>query len=98
MSVRSRDVNTCCIELSICSNRLFVNSLNHLVGVWVSNLQCAGNVPGDVDHGDDRFHLLHLVPLEPLQGQLVLISCTIPNETLSHLCCEQQEGKSQAVV
>lgn len=84
MSVRSRDVNTRCIELSIYSSCLCVNSLNHLVGVWVSDLQRAGNVPGDVDHGDDGFHLLHLVPLEPLQGQLVLISCAIPNkETLS---------------
>lgn len=78
MHIHSREVNTLCIELSICSNRPCVNSLDHFVGVWVSDLQRAGNVPGDMDHRDDGFHLLHLVPLEPLQGQLVLISCTIP--------------------
>lgn len=72
------------------------NLLNHLVGVWVSDLQRAGNVPGHVDHGDDGFHLLHLVPLEPLQGQLVLISCTIPNnESLSHRYREQQGDQTK---
>lgn len=60
-------------ELATECNFLF--SLNHLVGVWVGDLDRAGHVPGHMNHGDDGFNLLYFVPLKPLQGQLVLVSC-----------------------
>ncbi len=53
-----------------------LNSLYHLVGVWVGDLDGAGHVPRHMDHGDDGFDLLHFIPLKPLQSQLVLVSCT----------------------
>lgn len=28
-----------------------------------------------MNHGDDGFHLFHFVPLKPLKGELVLVSC-----------------------
>lgn len=47
--------------------------LDHLVGVLVADLDGASHIPGDVNHGHDRLHLLHLVPLEALQGELILV-------------------------
>ena len=65
----------------------FLNSLDHLVGVGVGDLDGARHVPGDVDHGDDRLDPLHLVPLKPLQGQLVLVSCRETQPLLGKLPC-----------
>lgn len=48
-------------------------SLDHLVGILVADLNGASHIPGNVDHGDDRLNLLHLVPLESLQGELILV-------------------------
>lgn len=48
----------------------------HLVGVGIGDLDGAGHVPGDVNHGHDGFDLLDFVPLVPLQGQLVLVTFT----------------------
>lgn len=50
--------------------------LDHFVGVGVGDLEGSGHVPGHMDHGNNRFDLLHFVPLEPLQSQLILVPCT----------------------
>lgn len=41
---------------------------DHLVGVWVSDLQTASHVPRHMNHGDNRLDLLHFIPLESLQS------------------------------
>lgn len=55
--------------------------LDHLVGVLVADLDGASHIPGDMNHGDDRLHLLHLVPLEALQGELILVRWGSKNHT-----------------
>lgn len=57
------------------SNKNQLYSLDHLVGVWVSGLQSAGHIPGHMNHGDNGLHLLHFVPLKPLERQLILVAC-----------------------
>lgn len=49
------------------------DSLDHFMSVWVRNLDCAGHIPGDVDHGNNGLDLFDLVPLKSLQSQLVLV-------------------------
>lgn len=49
--------------------------LDHLVGVLVRDLEGTSHVPRNVDHGHDRLHFLHLVPLEALQSELILVGC-----------------------
>ena len=61
------------------------HSLEHLEGDGVGDLDGARHVPGHVDHGDDGLHLLHLVPLKPLQSQLVLV-CYTHTYTHTHTC------------
>lgn len=51
------------------------NILDHPKGVGVADFDGARHIPGDVDHGNDWFDLLHPVPLVPLQGELILIRC-----------------------
>lgn len=54
-------------------NTSTLHSLDHLERVWVCDLDCAGDVPGHVNHRDDRFDFLDLVPLKALKSQLILI-------------------------
>lgn len=49
--------------------------LDQFEGILVRDLDGASHVPGNVDHGNNRLHFLHHVPLEAFQGELILISC-----------------------
>lgn len=49
-------------------------SLDHLKEPVVRHFDVPGHVPGEMDHGNDGFDALQLVPLVSLHGQFVLVS------------------------
>ncbi len=55
------------------TNHATLHSLDHLECVWVCDFGCAGDVPGHVNHGDNWFDFLDLVPLKAFKSQLILI-------------------------
>lgn len=58
--------------------------LDQLEGILVRDLDGSSNIPRHVDHRNNRLDFLHLVPLEALQGELILVSWkTRQNKTKS---------------
>lgn len=58
--------------------------LDQFEGILIRDFDGASHVPGNMDHGNNRLYFLHHVPLEALQGELILVSCTKQQHRESH--------------